>query len=90
MYMYVYDCKIVSLLLLRVIGIGRPLFRNFGCTFACVCACLSACVRARVCVFVCARVRSSVFCNRSSSEFRYLIDFVRARGCLRACVFVYV
>ena len=29
-YMYVYDCEIVSLLLLRVIGIGRPLFHNFA------------------------------------------------------------
>ena len=32
--MSVYDCEIVSLLLLRVIGIGRPLFGNFVVLFA--------------------------------------------------------
>ena len=43
---YVYDCVIVSLLLLLVIGFGRPLSRNFGCTHVCVSA------GARVCMCV--------------------------------------
>ena len=53
-----------------------------------VCVCMVVCARMSVCVCVC--VRSSVFCNRSSSEFRYLVDFVRARGCvhMRVCLYV--
>ena len=78
-YMYVYDFEIESLLLMRVIGVGRPLLRNFGRTFACVCARRNACT----CVCVCACVRSSLFCNRSSSQFRYPVNFARARGCVR-------
>ena len=35
-HVYVYQCVIVSFLLLR--GIGQPLFRNFGRTFVYVCA----------------------------------------------------
>ena len=46
--MYVYDCVIVFFLLMLVIGIGRPLFRNFGRTFVCLRVC--ALVRAHVCV----------------------------------------
>ena len=45
-FVYVYDCVIVSLLLLLVIGFGRPLSRNFGCTHVCVSA------GARVCMCV--------------------------------------
>ena len=37
-YVYLYDCVIVSFLALLVIGIGLPLFRNFGRTFVCMCA----------------------------------------------------
>ena len=88
--MYLYECAIVSYLLLLVkvvIGIGLPLFRNFGRPFVCMRARVHVCMRAQaraqargyVCVF-----------NRSSLGFCFLIDFMRARGCVRvrvcACV----
>ena len=49
--MYVYDCEIVSLLLLRIIGIGQPLSaisaarlplyaRAHECMYVWVCACV--------------------------------------------------
>ena len=79
--MYVYDCVIImSFLLLRVISNGRPLVRNYGRMFVCVCA--------LECVCVYGRVRSCVFCKRSSFGFRYLIDFIRAHGCKRVSVCV--
>ena len=80
LYVHVHVCVILSLLLLR--GIGQP--------HVCVC------MRAREFVCVCACVRRCVFCYRSSSGFRCLIDFIRACGCVRvrvrarACVCLFV
>ena len=79
-FVYVYDCAIMSFLQFLVIGIGRPLFRNFGRTS------VSVCVSASIHAQACKCMRRSVFCNRSSSGFRYLIDIIRACGCARARV----
>ena len=75
---YVFNCVIVSFLLLRVIGIGRSLF---GRTFVCVCARVSACVG--VCFAIARHRDSAIF-------FRYLLDFIHARGCVRVRVPVFV
>ena len=88
-YVYLYDCVIVSFLLFLVIGITRPLFRNFSRSFVHV--------YARVHVFVCSCARRHVgmcvFCNRSSSRFRNRIDITRARvrvhASARRCMCVY-
>ena len=91
-FVYVYDSAIMSFLLFLVIGNGRPLFRNFGHTFVCMRERVGASMHAQACVCM----RRSVFCNRSSSGFRYLIDIIRACGCVRArvradaCVYVYI
>ena len=62
-YVWVYDCMIMSFSLLLVIGSGRPLFRNFGrmfvfvCALVCVCKCVCTHVKLCVCFFwLCVRV----------------------------------
>ena len=87
--MYLYDCVIVSFLLWLVIGIGVPLFRNFGRIIVCVCA--RGRVRACACVCMCVRAQTRGYncfatARHRASGFRYLIDFIRARGCACECM----
>ena len=89
-YAYVYDCVNVFFLLLLVIGIGQPLFRNFGRTFECACARVSACVCARACVGVCFAIAR----HRDSSilliSFAHVGACTCACKCIRVCAYVYV
>ena len=81
-YVFVYGHEILSFLLLLIIGF--PLGDRFFVNLA---ARLCVCVRARVSAHAC----ECVFCNYSSSGFRYRIGFivrVRACGCVCVCVSV--
>ena len=85
-YVYLHDCVILSFLLLLVIGIGLPLFCNFGRTFLCICAHRCVCVHARTGAWVCVCFAAS----RHWDSVILLIPSARMGACACECTRVRV